>query len=1604
MTTTPITEDPVSQRRRQAQALSRRLARLPEDQRLALMRRLQEQGIDAWTLPVPRWDAPPQDGEAPLSFAQERLRLLQALEPESPKLNLFGAFRLTGTLNLEALDHALAQLIERHAILRSEIVADTRDNAANPGFVQRVRPASAVDSPPLRSTMIDVSRAHGRGDTKLHEMIRASASRPFDLARAPLFRIELLRVREHHYVIVVTMHHIVADAWSFRTLVEEIGAGYQRALRTPAPATDMPPPVQYADFARWQRNWLGGDALDAQRRYWRQQLGSASALPRLSTRGESETVPAETGLPGRVLTCELPSTLSAALRELGRRRGMTPYMLMLAAFQLWLHRFSDCPEVRVGSSIANRPRPELEGSIGFFVNLLVLRADFADNPTLDALLERTRTSVLGAIQNQDLPFEQVVALMREGLGLDADAAFQALFVFQNAPSGTLSLPDLRIEHVVLPERFARYGLSLRVSDHGSTYRIAVEFDRRKWDEVVAAQLLVQYRHVLDAMVSDPGSRVSEVAWCEHNTLAQFEHIAERSKRVAHQVTSESCVDSASQGSRRPTGYSAHEQGKREPRDVEEHGTHRGPGEQCGPGACTLNEAVAAQARHHPSRLAVITPTARMTYSQLAAGAQHLASELVARGVRPGDRVAVVAEPSTAAVVTFVAILEAGGAYVPLDTEWPPARRREVARCAGARFVVSSDPACDDPDPDALRIEALSLEGHPPRRHPGWAYVIATSGSTGRPKAVAVGHGAVLRYVEGLFSRVDLPQDATMLWLTGAAADLGYTSLWGALASGRTLMTCSRATALDPQPLSRFLQPDGADFLKIAPSHLSALLHATDDGRSLLPRRVLVLGGEAPPPRLLQQVRREHPTLAIFNHYGPTEATIGVTMEAVASPLPTVIPIGTPLPHVRAYVLDRYGAPMPEGAVGELALGGPCLAHGYLDAPSATAAAFAPDPRAGCRDVEPGARVYRTGDRARVRAGRLELLGRRDAQLNLRGFRLEPGEIEARLQALPGISAARVLAAPSESLEVDGPSSRLLALVVGDETEPPDADALRKALAVQLPRYMVPASVIVLDRLPLLKSGKVDQQVLAAMATEATRPVGTGGEGRHRVEQCLMEVWRSVLKTDAIGIHDNFFALGGDSILALQIVARARRQGFSLTPKQLFGAPSVAALSQTLAATAPAAQRESHASDAIPLSLTPIQHWFFEQQLQHPGHYNQALMLTLPQALDEGRLRSALRALQQRHAMLRGRFRDAEGGVRPELGEAYDMLERVAVDSPSEIPALAAERQAALSLPQGRLARAVYFDLSMSNDGPTPDRLLLFAHHLIVDGVSWRILLDDLQLLLRDEDPGPPSASYAAWGAQLGELAVSTEILGELPYWRSLPEGRPLPRDREGDNVHASVAQVAFELSEEQTTGLLQWTAQRGLRVDAVLLSALIRTVAAWSGNAGLVLECEAHGRSGVDDNLDLSRTVGWFTSRFPLYLELGDEDATGSIEEVQYALESVPRGGIGYGVLRYLSPEGAALRSQRSPEVAFNYLGQLDRGVETEGLHGNTADAPAMTAGAQRDPQGKRGPLLAINARVARSRLHVAWLYSRNLHTQATIEHLVSRMRADLLRAVGETC
>jgi amino acid adenylation domain-containing protein/non-ribosomal peptide synthase protein (TIGR01720 family) len=1513
--------------------LARRFIGLPLEKRQMFLAALHKEGVDFARFPIPA-DVEAADRQA-LSYAQQRMWFLWQLDPHSGAYNLPGAVRLSGWLNLPALEQAFASLVERHETLRTVFQRQADDSLLQV-------PASAslvidhVDFSALAATERELAVAHAAEQQSVL---------PFDLSVGPLLRVTLLKLADQEHVLLLTLHHIVSDGWSMNVLIDEFIRCYD-AFDAGAQPQLAPLPIQYSDYALWQRRWLEAGEQARQLDYWQTQLGNEHPVLELPT---DHPRPAMPSYRGTRYEFAVDAQLAEQLRATAQKHNITLFMLLLGAFNALLHRYTGQTDIRVGVPIANRNRAEIEGLIGFFVNTQVLRTQLDGQTRVDDLLRAIKETALGAQAHQDLPFERLVEALKLERSLSHTPLFQVMYNHQPhvADIATASTASgLALGVIEWEGRTTQFDLTLDTYEKAGKLHAALTYANDLFDADTITRMAQHWTRLLQGMVGDPTQRISDLPLLES---AEYQ-------RIVHDWN---------------------------------HADESFPQDLC------IHELISQQVAANPNAWAVTFGTQQLTYAQLDTQANRLAHKLIEMGVGPEVRVGVAMQRSENLLVALLAVLKAGGAYVPLDPDYPAERVAYMLEDSRALVLLTEQSVAATltvtADTQVLLLDAMTWAEYPENAPEtgvtpdNLAYVIYTSGSTGKPKGVAIAHRSVLALIDwsaSVYSREDIQG---VLASTSVCFDLSVWELFVTLANGGSVIIARNALELPHLPAR-----DQVRLINTVPSAINALQR---DGQIPPSVRIINLAGEPLKQSLVDALYQQPTVEHVYDLYGPSEDTTYSTWtrrEAGGR-----ANIGRALKHTASYLLDAELQPVPQGVAAELYLSGAGITRGYLARPGMTAEKYVPNPFA-----SNGERLYRSGDLTRYQAdGTLQYVGRIDHQVKVRGFRIELGEIEARLLQQDAVRELAVLAQDG----VNG--QQLVAYIVpndpallGDtDVQATQRETLKAALRQHLPDYMVPAFLLFLDHLPLTPNGKLDRKALPAV--DGSQQQREHVAPRSALEKSLAAVWQDVLAVDNVGLEDNFFELGGDSIVSMQVVSRARQAGIVLSPKDLFQHQTIRSLAQAARSGEQVLIDQGPAIGAV--ALAPMQQWFFEQVIPERQHWNQSLLLVPREVLNTEVLDRALEQLRTLHDSLRLRYEQTADGWQQTYAAptTESVLWQRQAHSVDELNALCDEAQRSLDLQTGPLMRALLVAMA---DGT--QRLLLVIHHLAVDGVSWRVLLEDLQKFYSGGKVSlVKTSSYQRWVARLQDHLPAFETSKE--YWLAQLNNAPtdLPCDRpNGALENRFEHKIELKLNAEHTRKLLQHApAAYRTQVNDLLLTALARAVCRWSGQGSALIQLEGHGREDLFDDIDLTRTVGWFTSLFPVNL-VPSSDLGTSIKAIKEHLRSVPDKGLGYGALRYLGGPAmsAELAALPQPRITFNYLGQFDRQFDDGALFVPSTEGN----GVAQDPSAPLGNWLTVEGQVYGGELSLSWGFSREMFDTATIQGLADDYAQELKALIDHCC
>ncbi|MGV9678263.1 amino acid adenylation domain-containing protein [Nocardia sp. NPDC003482] len=1498
--------------------------------RTLLLARLRERAGIAAPGAISRAD---RTAPIPMSYAQQRLWVLDRLLPRKEVYNAPMAYRIRGRLDIDAVRHAFTLLVARHEILRTTL------------GMAGAEPVQVIGAPtPFPLTIHRFTEAGNMWESSeswARELARHEARRPFDLERDAPLRVSVVELGAEDHVLLLTMHHIVTDSWSLSIIYREVRVAYDAYRRGIEP--ELPePPIQYADFAAWQRSASAREQWRPDLDYWVEKL---SGIPQLVTLPPDRPRPVVPRFEGAEHMFTVPADVAAGLRELARAERATLFMVLVAALSVQVSRYTGEDDVVLGSPVAGRDRVELEALVGFFVNDIVLRTDLSGEPTFREAVRRARDTALAAFDHQRAPFDVLVDRLQPTRQLSThplhQISFQVVSRFNNsAPELELAavegagaeevfrLPGVTSTPFPTGTGTSKFDLAMAIADGPDGFVGRVEYATELYDAPTIERFADGFATLLRAAAHRPDTPIAALPLLsadeQHRIL------------VAHNDTD---------------------------RPVE---------------PICLHELFAAQARRTPDHPAVIATDGSLTYRRLDEHANALAHRLRALGAGPEHIVAICAQRSAPAIVAMIGVLKSGAALTILDPAQPPSRLRELLDATGARALIAlSDAASELAGRVGVPVLELDREltvlADGPITAPvtnvrpdNLAHAVFTSGSTGTPKCIVTPHRGPANLLACDQHEYRLGAGDRLLQKAPFTFDASMWEVLWPLTSGATVVVAPPGDQRDPKELARLMRAERVTIAHFVPAMLRAFL-AEPEAAACDELRMVHCGGEAITPDLVNRFHEVFPRAELHNQYGPAEVS-GQTNFHRLEPGLDRIPLGRPTWNTRLYVLDAGLQPVPTGVVGELYVAGVQLARGYLGRVRLTADRFV-----ACPFGPAGARMYRTGDLVRQWPdGNLEFVGRSDFQVKVRGFRIEPGEIEAQLRTHPAVRAAVVVARADHT-----GTKRLIGYVAAGDAEPRAlSESLRGHLSERVPEYMVPSVFVVLDELPLNANGKVDQRALP------DPPAPRGGDRtppRTAAERLLAEVWCAVLGVAEIGVHDNFFALGGDSLRAIEVATRAERAGVRLSPNQLFRYQTVAELAAGATET-PALTVAEQGELTGPVPLTPIQADFLNVGDPETDWVSQYVVLRIDEDLPDAVVDTALDRLIAHHDLLRARFVRSDGQWRQTIA-AHQPSARLEVRSAATESEAIERAHARFDLSGGRVVNAVR----------AGGILVVAVHHLCVDAVSWQVLLEDLNRLCRaSASPvGLPAktSSYRDWAVRLREYARTAEPDDDLPRWRAMLEGpvAPLPHDRDDAVAPArrgAMRIVESELSAEHTRRLsaaLPVAFRAGL-VDAVL-TALLMALRDWTGATRQVIDLEGHGRDAMFPDLDLTRTVGWFTSVHPLGVTLAAADPADCLVAVKEAMRALPDHRAGFGVLRHLRPTDA-FAELPTPQVQLNYLGRTDAA--------GTGNAVAVPIGAPlRAAAAPDRPLpypLEVVAQLRDGRLRFDFCYDSTAFECATIE------------------
>jgi amino acid adenylation domain-containing protein len=1382
--------------------IEQRIAALSPAQRALFEQRLKQKGLGSKNVStqvsvIPKRqisDAPP------LSLAQERFWLMHQLESDIHLYNESNLFRFTGQLNGEALEKSLNEVIKRHEILR------TNFQVLDGQTVQIIASDLTLNLP-----IIDLQEvSEDDREVKVKQIIQEISSRPFDLTQGALLRAILLKIQPNEHLFLVTMHHILCDGWSMKVFFQELANFYQ-ALNENKPSNLPELPIQYADFAIWQREKIVRQEYANHLSYWKQQLAGTLPILELPT---DYPRPAVQSFRGARNSLVLSENLTQALKSLSQREGVTLFVLLLTAFKILLYRYTGQLDLLVGTPISDRTQIETERLIGCMLNTLVLRTDLSGNPSFRQLLARVRDVTLAAFTHQELPFEQLVKELQPNRDLSHTPLFQVMFVFLEAPLLSLELPGLMMQPLMVDSGISKFDITLFLEDSKQGLIGAVEYNTDLFKAETIARMWEHFQTLLEGIITDPEQEISNLPLLTATEMRQFVE----------------CNDT----------------------QIEY------------PQAC-IQELFEAQVERTPDAVAVVFEGESLTYKELNQQANQLAHYLRGLGVEAETLVGICLERSLNMIVALLAILKAGGAYLPLDPAYPKERLAymledsQVSLLLTQQHLVETLPPsnaraiCLDRDSEILAGESaenLAIASTPENL----AYVIYTSGSTGKPKGVLITHGNVVRLFSATQSWFNFDNRDVWTLFHSYAFDFSVWEIWGALLYGGRLIVVPFWVSRSPDAFYQLLCQQQVTVLNQTPSAFRQLMEAEASlgVAKELALRLVIFGGEALElPSLKPWFERHGDQMPqLINMYGITETTVHVTYRplAIADTNKTASVIGHPIPDLQIYLLDRYKQFVPVGVPGEIYVGGAGLARGYFNRPDLTEEKFISNPFSN----QPGARLYKTGDLARYLSdGNIEYLGRIDNQVKIRGFRIELGEIEAVLDQHPEVKQAVVVARQDESGD-----KRLVAYVVtgGDAIA---TCQLREYLKQKLPDYMVPSAIVLMDAFPLTPNGKIDRRTLPAPNFSPTELDENFAPPTTPIQELLTGIWQQILGIEKIGIYDNFFSLGGHSLLATQVVSQVKKTfQIELPLRRLFESPTIASFAQFVEQTikkgaeliSPPIERVSR-DRTLPLSFSQQRLWFLHQLEPNSAAYNGATVVQLKGVLDVAALEKSLNEIVRRHEVLRTYFSVVEGQPVQKILSNLDV--NLAIANLENLPPTEREQAIQQLIKENAqqpfdLSKAPLMQVRLLRLNADEHILLLTLHHIISDAWSAGIFIKEIgafyEAFSTGKNPSLPElsiqyADFAVWQQQW----LQGEILdSQLNYWKQQLDGAKtlleLPTDKPRSLSPTSLGtKYSFTLSPELSKSLQSLSQREGATLFMTLMAAFNTLLYRYTGQNDILV-------------------------------------------------------------------------------------------------------------------------------------------------------------------------
>ncbi|WP_299135878.1 non-ribosomal peptide synthetase [uncultured Tenacibaculum sp.] len=1527
----------------------------------------------------------------PLSFSQERLWFLDQLQG-TDEYHIVGGLKLKGNLNLTVLEDSLKMIVDRHEVLRTIIHT-----------IEGVGYQEVISSEAWELTKVTLTNNDNE-----KEMVAKFIGSPFNISDDYMFRACIFQVNQNEYTLACAFHHIASDGWSIPIFINELVSIYE-ALRLNKSIALPNLSIQYADYALWQRKFIEGNFLENQLAYWENKLKGVSVLS-LPT---NKVRPSVQSTVGASINFELNKSLKEAIVKVSQNEGVTVFMFMLSAFKVLLYKYSGQNDICVGTSIANRTQSGVEDMIGFFVNTLALRSDVNNDLSFKKLLADVKETTLEGYDHQLAPFEKVVDRVVNTRDMSMTPLFQVMFDLQNtAKNEQIKLGELTAAPCDFEEKTSQFDITLVATEHSSGISLRMEYCTDLFEESSIKQMLLHYQELLintTENVSQSIDNLSVLTTEEEDLLLG---------RVANS-----------------------------------EGVNFNPKEQDLGNTLPINVHFEKIVEKHSTSIAVIDKEVTWNYEELNSYANQIAHQLLTIGVKEEKSVGVYLDRSGEFISCMLGILKSGGVYTPLDTQNPSSRIEKMlsenefsvlitssALLSGLTKVSLSNVIVIDELPtnllDSIEVQGINVYDslfvekqptvNPPNvnRMDSWAYVLYTSGSTGAPKGAITRHDGAMNHLLAEYKLLELADGFRFLQSAGIGSDISVWQILGPLLKGGASVIVDKYELLDYESLLETIIRTKVSLVEFVPTYMWGLLSYIKESKraiALTTLKWIMLVGEAIPVGLVNDLRRIYPGIRLLNAYGPCEASDDVIQFEITEDFPesqSRVPIGRVIPNMNVAILDDNLQLCPIGVTGELCVSGVGVGAGYLGLPERTSQSFIPNPYPDLL----GDVLYKTGDLGRwLPDGNIEFLGREDHQVKIRGHRVELEGIASVLRKPESIEDIHVLVYKDKADKELLLCFVVLSTIGLNHDEGSITGLLHELSKSELPTYMHPSQYCIVEEFPQNLSDKVDGKKLLSIyesefSGERSIQINNYVSPRNELEEHLVNIWQELLGVSQVGVYDNFFELGGDSIITIQVVSQMKRLGYHIKPRDLFENQTISEISNvvTNAVSVNLGEQGTLKGDSL---LLPIQQLYFKDEYVESVANNQSVLVSVDKSIKPSSIQKALELLMEHHDALRFQYQQIDTSWNQSYGNDKGVLEKVNLSNidlgklPESITKTCELYQESLAINSGKVFKMV---LIKTPEGEEKNRLFMVGHHLVIDGVSWRILLSDLSRIVDGLEQGKTlnlgvkGNSYREWGLALQEYVTKKTIASQVGYWSKIHTSyKTLPVDKKtvAKNLYSDVVEYQMILDEENTSLLLQEINQAyGTTINDVLLGCLGLTISKWSNNEEVIIGIEGHGREEVSEGVDVNTTIGWFTTLYPVCLSMKKEMSLGDVlTSTKENLRRIPNKGLGFGLLKYMHPS-QEIRNRLSAvqwDIVFNYLGQLDNAIETNSWITEATEFQGNEIGGSTPFNNK----LEINGGVKNGKLQLSWSYSSKEYDVETIVELansyVSNLK-DLIRHCKE--